>query len=159
MSGDGAKISVHVDATPAEAFAIFTDEIDQWWRTGPAYRVGGRERGTLAFAEGRLFETFGDRTVEMGRVTAWEPPGKLSFEWRGTNFRPGEVTFVDITFEAAGEGTLVVVHHHGFAALPDGHPVRHGKTGPDFSRQIGMWWSGLASSLREHVLAAKRPVH
>ena len=44
MSGDGAKVSVLVDVPPAEAFAMFTDEIDEWWRTGPAYRIAGKTR-------------------------------------------------------------------------------------------------------------------
>jgi hypothetical protein len=26
--------------------------------------------------------------------------------------------------------------------------VRHGRTGADFSREIGLWWGGLLSALR-----------
>jgi uncharacterized protein YndB with AHSA1/START domain len=158
--GDSAKVSVFVAVTPSDAFEIFTTEIDLWWKTGPQYRIAGRRRGQLFFEAGpggRLFETFelssGSRTIEVGRVTAWDPPRHLELEWRGVNFKPEEKTFVEVTFAPSGEGTLVTVRHHGWSALPDAHPARHGLVGADFSRRIGMWWGGLMTSLREHIAA------
>lgn len=156
--GDSARASVFVRVPCDEAFAIFTEEIDRWWRTGPRYRIAGRRRGQL-FLEprlgGRMFETFelssGSRTIEVGKVTRFEPPSTLELEWRGVNFAPHEKTFVSVTFEAAGEGTMVSVCHRGWSALPDDHPARHGNVGADFSRMIGMWWGGLLTALREHV--------
>lgn len=156
--GDAAKVSVFVAVLPEDAFEVFTREIDLWWRQGPQYRIAGRRRGQL-FLEagdgGRLFETFeasrGPATIEVGRVTAWEPPRRLALEWRGVNFRPQEKTFVDVAFEPSGEGTLVTVRHSGWSALPDDHPVRHGLVGVAFSRRIGLWWGDLLTSFREHV--------
>ena len=156
--GDSASASVFVRVGRADAFDIFTREIDAWWRTGPQYRIAGRRRGQL-FLEpkvgGRMFETFdlttGSRTIEVGKVTEFEPPARLALEWRGVNFKPHEKTFVEVSFEAQGEGTMVTVRHRGWSALPDDHPARHGKTGADFARMIGMWWGGLLTSLREHV--------
>ncbi len=46
---------------------------------------------------------------------------------------------------------MVRVEHSGWNTLPDDHPARHGLTGAEFSRMIGMWWGDLARSLREHV--------
>jgi uncharacterized protein YndB with AHSA1/START domain len=95
-SGDGAAATVFVSVPVAEAFHVFTHEIDLWWRTGPQYRIAGRRAGKLVFEErlgGRMFETFdlltGPRTIEVGKVTAWEPPSRLELEWRGVNFKPG----------------------------------------------------------------------
>jgi len=85
-----------------------------------------------------------------------EPPERSAFEWRGVNFAPGEKTFVEVTFRAQGDGTLVTVRHTGFAALRDDHPVRHGERGAAFSRSLGLWWGELMSSLREYV-AVTRP--
>jgi uncharacterized protein YndB with AHSA1/START domain len=157
-SGDSAKVTVFVAVSQKDAFDVFTSEIDQWWRTGPKFRVAGRKRGQLFFERelgGRLFETFeasgGTRTVEVGRVTAWEPPARLVLEWRGVNFKPHEKTSVEVTFEACGDGTFVRVEHSGWAALPADHPARHGRTGAEFSRMLGMWWGDLMTSLREHV--------
>jgi uncharacterized protein YndB with AHSA1/START domain len=157
-SGDAAKVSVFVAVTPEDAFDVFTREIDLWWKQGPAYRIAGKRRGSL-FVEcelgGRLFETFelstGPKTIEVGKVTAWEPPTRLALEWRAVNFKPHEKTFVEVTFEPSNDGTLVTVRHYGWSALPDGHPARHGLVGPAFSRMMGMWWGSLMTSLREHV--------
>ena len=157
-AGDVAKVSVFVAVAPEDAFEVFTREIDLWWRQGPKYRIAGRRRGLLfleAGVGGRLFETFeasqGPATIPVGRVTAWEPPLRLALEWRGVNYRPDEKTFVDVAFEASGEGTLVTVRHSGWSALPDDHPVRHGLVGVAFSRHIGFWWGDLLTSFREHV--------
>lgn len=164
MSADSAKVSVFVAVPIAEAFEIFTKEIDRWWRQGPKYRLGGTRRGTLFMEEGvggRLFETFevasgGTRTFEVGKITVWEPPRELQLEWRIANFKAGEKTFVEVLFETTAgsesEGTLVTVRHYGWSAIPDDHPARHGQVGAAFLRAIGMWWASLLTSLREHTL-------
>ena len=157
---DAATVSVFVAVSPEDAFAVFTEEIDRWWRTGPRFRMAGKRRGAM-FLEGRLggrvFETFevssGTRTFEVGTITCWEPPLRLTFGWRASNFAPHEGTTVDVRFQAQGRGTLVTVRHEGFASLPDTHPVRHGHVGADFTRWTGMWWGELMTSLREHVAA------
>lgn len=158
-AGDGARVSVFVAVAPADAFAVFTEETDLWWRRGPAYRMAGRSPGVLAFeggAGGRLFETSDGRTLEIGRVLVWEPPVRLAFEWRGIAFAPGESTRVDVEFVAREGGTMVTVHHRGWSALRDDHPARHGNLGSAMDRMVGMWWSALMTSLREHVGAATR---
>jgi hypothetical protein len=159
ISGDSAAASVHVRVAQADAFEVFTREIDQWWRTGPKYRFGGKKRGQLFFEGGlggRLFETFdagggATRTFEVGKITAWDPPHRFELEWRITNFAPDESTMVEVTFEPMGEGTMVTVRHRGWSALRKGHPARHGLEGAAFAREIGMWWGELMTSLREHV--------
>lgn len=158
LAADAVTVSVYVEVSPADAFDVFTRETDAWWGTGRRYRIAGRRRGQICFEPGlggRLFETFvvgaGTRTFEVGKVTAWQPPERLAFEWRGVNFAPGETTFVDVSFEPSGEGTLVTLRHHGWSALPSAHPVRHGRTDAAFIRTLGMWWAGLMTSLREHV--------
>ncbi len=151
-------MTVSVRVPPAEAFDVFTREIDLWWRQGPRFRIAGRRRGQLAFepgAGGRLFETVeldaGPRLFVVGTVLAWEPPRLLEFEWRGVNFRKDEVTRVEVRFRPAGDSTLVTVRHSGFATLRPGHPARHGLEGAAVSRMIGLWWGDLMSGLREHL--------
>jgi uncharacterized protein YndB with AHSA1/START domain len=159
-AGDRARVSVFVRVPPSVAFDVFTREIDLWWKQGPKFRVAGRRRGQLQFeggAGGRLFETFetgaGATTFEVGRITAWEPPALLRFDWRGVNFKPGETTVVEVRFDPSGEGTMVTVEHRGWSMLPADHPVRHGLVGPEFIRMMGMWWSELMTSLRQHTSA------
>ena len=157
-SGDTARVSVFVRVAVEDAFEVFTKEIDAWWRTGPQFRIAGKRRGRLFFEEGvggRLFETFelstGPRTIEVGKVTAWEPPSRVALEWRNVNFKEGEVTFVEVRFEPMNDGTMVTVAHRGWSALRDGHPARHGLVGAAFTRMMGMWWGDLMTGLREHI--------
>jgi hypothetical protein len=158
IPGDQARASVHVKVAQDDAFRIFTEEIDQWWRRGLKYRVARGMRGILHLepkAFGRLFESFetdaGVNVVETGRVTVWEPPARLVFEWRAVNFAPDEKTVVEVVFEGRGEGTLVTVTHRGWSKIRADHPARHGLEVTPFIRMTGMWWGDLLTSLREHA--------
>jgi uncharacterized protein YndB with AHSA1/START domain len=157
-AGDQVKVSVLVRVEPRTAFRIFTEEIDQWWRRGARYRVAGGGRGVIHLEGrlgGRLFESFGASSatpaVETGRVTAWEPPGRLVLEWRAANFAPGEKTEVEVTFAASEGGTRVTVVHRGWGRIREDHPVRHALPVAEFIRSMGLWWGDLLSSLRVHA--------
>lgn len=156
--GDQARVSVSVAVDPDDAWRIFTEEIDRWWRRGLKYRIGGKHRGIIhleAGVGGRLFESFetsaGSRVVETGRVTAWDPPSLLVFEWRAASFAPAEKTEVEVRFEPNATGTMVTVTHRGWAAIRPDHPARHGLDVAPFIASMGMWWADLMTSLREHV--------
>lgn len=161
--GDSARVSIRVEVDCALAFRLFTEEIDRWWLRGLRYRVAGLRRGIVHLegqVGGRLFESFdtdeGTKVFETGRVTAWEPPARLVFEWRGVNFAPGEKTEVEVTFAPSGAAaTLVTVTHRGFASLRPDHPVRHGQSEAAFIRGMGMWWGDLMTSLRELAATAQ----
>ena len=155
MRGDQARVSVAVAVAPADAFAIFTAEIDQWWRRGPRFRHAGNRRGFIRLepgVEGRLFESIetgdGTQVFEVGRVRVWQPPERLVFSWRNAVFAPHETTEVEVSFAPASGGTLVTVTHRGWSALPDDHPARHGNTGAAFSRMLGLWWGDQMSAMR-----------
>ena len=160
VAGDQIAVEVMVDVAPAVAFEVFTEEIDRWWKRGIAYRASGARAGGVLVLEpqvgGRLFEHFEDsaglRVHEAGKVTAWDPPGHLAFEWRGTNFAPGEVTYVEVTFSLMDSGkTRVRLVHRGFAALRPDHPVRHGQPVVEFIGRLATWWGALMRGYREHA--------
>jgi uncharacterized protein YndB with AHSA1/START domain len=160
IAGDQARVSVFVAVPPARAFAIFTEEIDHWWRRGLQYRVAGGRRGFIRLEPrlgGRLFESFEDgaetRVVETGRVTAWEPPTRLAFDWRSVTFAPAETTVVEVGFAPQPGGTLVTVTHRGWSRIRPDHPVRHGLETAAFIRMMGLWWGELMSAMREHASA------
>ena len=155
---DQARISVLVEVEPAFAFQIFTEEIDRWWRRGLRYRALRSRSGTIhlePWVGGRLFESVtdgGDTELrETGRVLLWEPPRRLTFEWRAMNFGPGERTEVDVEFEPARSGTRVTVTHRGWSHIRPDHPVRHGLDPEAFVGDMGRWWGDLMTSLREHA--------
>ncbi|MCA9728458.1 MAG: SRPBCC domain-containing protein [Candidatus Eisenbacteria bacterium] len=158
IPGDQARASVTVRVPVEDAFRIFTEEIDQWWRRGLRYRVSGKHRGMLYLEPqvgGNLYETFetksGPRIVRTGTVLRWEPPHRIVFEWRAVNFAPDEKTEVDVQFEPIGEKTLVTVTHRGWSKIRPDHPARHRQSVQPFLRMMGMWWGDLLTSLRLHA--------
>jgi uncharacterized protein YndB with AHSA1/START domain len=161
-AADAARVTVMVAAPPAVAFEVFTQEIDLWWRRGPRFRSLSSKSlktpGILHFegkVGGRLFESSGDgpgeTLVVMGRITVWDPPSRLVFEWRNKTFTEQEHTTVEVQFKETHGKTEVTVEHRGWGALRADHPARHGLAGPAFSRSLGMFWGDLMSSMREHV--------
>jgi uncharacterized protein YndB with AHSA1/START domain len=158
---DRVHVSVFVQVPPAAAFAAFTEQIDRWWRRGPMYRIAGRSPGTMHLETrlgGRIFEAYDrDKLHEVGQVVAWQPPEHFAFTWRSIAFTRGETTRVDVRFVARGAGTEVTLEHSGWAAIPDDHPVRHGKLGSAFLSVIGRWWADLLTSLGDHAADDDEP--
>jgi len=155
MIGDSARVSVSVAIAPALAFEIFTEEIERWWRRGPKFREAGGRGGFLRIEPelgGRLFESIdgegGPHVFEVGRISCWEPPRRLTFTWRNSNYAAHEQTQVDVEFVPATSGTLVTVTHRDLSSLRADHPARHGLQGAAFSRMMGLWWGEQLSSLR-----------
>lgn len=163
-AGDQARVTALVRVEPAEAFRVFTEEIDLWWRRGLAYRVAGKRRGIICIEPrlgGRLFEIFEtrsgtERVVETGKVMVWEPPRRLVLEWRAVNFKPDEVTEVEIEFAPSASGTRVTVTHRGWSRIRGDHPARHGKDVGPFLAELGRWWGDLMTSMRERAEPAPR---
>jgi len=159
IAGDKVRVQTFVQVPITDAFEVFTLEIDQWWRKGPAYRIGGKYPGPLHLEPklgGRLFQQHGkdgSALHEIGAITAWEPPAHFAFTWRGINFKPDESTIVEVWFEQRETGTRVTLEHRGFAALPPEHPVRHGESVVEFIGGFGRWWGALLTSLRERAEA------
>ncbi len=94
------------------AFAIFTEEYDQWWGRDPidAYDTWRLvERRIEGGVGGRLVEDYGDEQLVLGRITIWEPGARLA--WKTRN----DVT-IDVTFEAYATGARVRV----IGKVPDG---------------------------------------
>lgn len=144
---DAVTVTTCVRTDPATAFRLFTEDVDVWWRRGPAYRFGGDRTGAMRFEPfvgGRFLEEFPDDAggvFEVGRILVWEPGARLVFGWRGRDFAPGETTEVEVRFEAEGAGTRVTVVHRGWDRLPATHPAKQGLTGPAFTGLVGLRWA------------------
>jgi uncharacterized protein YndB with AHSA1/START domain len=157
VAHDRVRVTTFVAVPPRTAFEVFTRDIDGWWRHGPRYRMGTRESSVLRFegeANGRLVEALADgRERVIGRVLAWEPGARLTFEWRAVQFEAHQTTEVEVTFEPGEGGTRVTLEHRGWASIPPDHVVRHGLQGADFIATMGRFWGDLATTYR--LLAAK----
>ena len=151
--GDEVRVMVSVAVPPALAFEVFTREIDLWWQRGPRFRHFNGDRALIAIEPGvggRVFEQSNEAgpAHEIGRVLCWDPPSRLVFEWRLSNFSSEERTEVEVLFAEIAPGTQVTVTHRGWAALRGDHPARHGQAAPAFIARHGRWWGDLLMRFR-----------
>jgi uncharacterized protein YndB with AHSA1/START domain len=160
---DCVRVTTVVASDPITAFALFTTEIDAWWRRGPRFRHGGGRPSVMRFEGGeggRLLELYTDAAggaFEVGRVLAWKPGDQLIFQWRGNNFEPDLVTEVEVRFEPEKAGTRVTLEHRGWDRVPLDHASRHGYGASNaFTSMIGLWWGDLLTSLRVHAANAPK---
>lgn len=147
-----ATAQVTVDASPEEAFRIFTEEIGLWWRRGTPY-WNDAERGLSMRIEsgigGRFLEIYDLDTetgFEVGRVTAWEPGRRLALTWATVDFPEGVHSDVELRFEPDGQRTVVTLSHTGFERL--------GPTAEDFSSGYDSGWKEVLGWFAERVNAS-----
>ena len=113
--------AVDVRCPPAEAFRLFTDQIDAWWPLA-THSVGQAKAAGCVFESrvgGRIYETHDDGSLHLwGTVTAWEPPARVVFSWH-----PGRdastAQEVELSFTDTGVGTRVELEHRGWEILGD----------------------------------------
>ncbi len=150
-------VTTVVAVEPALAFSIFTEEIGTWWKPRIRNLFRKDRTGVMKFEPGpggRLLEFYPDAPddpFEIGRVLTWIAGERLVFEWRQAGFGPGEVTQVDIRFEAVGNGTRITLEHSGWDSIPACHPSRHGATGGAFVALMGIRWGDQLTFFRAHA--------
>lgn len=115
--------TVEVAVDPETAFAVFTEQIGEWYQSG-AYSWNDSTRAVGIRFEpgvgGRLIEVWDHTTGEgydIGRILAWEPGVRLAFEFRSVHFPPVP-TEVEVSFEPVPAGTRVLLEHRGLDRLP-----------------------------------------
>ena len=161
IANEDVTVSIEIAASPDTVFKTFTNDVDTWWRRGPKYRFVTPFQGRLTFeaGEGGRFlhlSEDGDLLHIVGAIQIWQPGKRLKFEWRGTNFAPDQVTYVDIHFAPTARGTLVTVMHQGFGTLPKEHAARHGQVGRTLIMFVGGWWGELLSDLKGQAQLRER---
>lgn len=148
-------VALRVKAPPERAFAVFVEEIGDWWRPNVMFQTTPRPPGRLAFEPGeggRLTETLANGKVfEIGRILAWEPPERFVFSWRQATFPPDLKTEVEVRFEAVGEETRVSIEHRGFDQAPADSAARHGFPDAVLLARLGEWWQVQLRSIADRV--------
>ncbi len=137
---------------PRRAFEVFTGEIASWWRPDPLFPLTPRGDGALAFepgAGGRLVTHLSNgETVEIGRISVWEPGKRLVFGWRHASFAPGQSTEVEVQFEAVGRETRISIEHRAWDTIPQRHAARHGFPEHVTLQRVADWWRRSLAALR-----------
>jgi SAM-dependent methyltransferase len=101
-------VSIDLALAPAEAFAIFIDDL------ATALAEGGM--GFEAGPNGRV--TMGE--FEVGRVIAWQPGEHISLQWQQADWTPAEQSQVEIQFAPVDGGTRVHLQQRGWGGLIGG---------------------------------------
>ncbi len=123
MTAAAVVRTIDVAVNPEIAFEVFTEEIGEWYRSGPyswndpARAIGIRFEPRVG---GRLVEVWkdaGGEGYDMGRILAWEPGVRLVLEFRNAHLPPVP-TQVEVRFERVGAGTRVTLEHRGLDRLP-----------------------------------------
>ena len=131
--------SVVVDASPSQAFAVFTAGIDRWWPK--SHGIGAtpiRESVIEPFVGGRWYTRHEDGSdIVIGHVRVWRPAERLVVSWEVSGDwkpdpRPAFTSEVEVRFTAdAGGGTRVELEHRNFERLgaAAGEKMRNGVDG------------------------------
>lgn len=110
--------TTHVRCTPDHAFAVFTEQIGQWWPTEPHSMYGPDSTGPN-FEDGKIVERASDgRSTIWGEVLTWEPPEKFSVTWQ-LGGADDKQTVVTVYFRPDGNGTRVDLEHVGWEVYGD----------------------------------------
>jgi uncharacterized protein YndB with AHSA1/START domain len=112
----------------AHAFEVWTTRCATWW---PSSHTVSGDPAAITFEPhpgGRIVErAAGGAEHDWGKVLDWEPPARLRYLWH-LFFDPAEATEVEVTFEPAGEGTVVRLEQRGWDALGEAGPPRRTRT-------------------------------
>ena len=138
--------TIEVSTDPETAFRVFTEEIGQWYRSGPGSwndperAIGIRFEPGVGGALLELYE--GGDAYEMGRVTKWEPGKRLVFEWQSALVPAVEPpTEVEVRFEPIAAGTRVTLEHRGLERFPP-------QFAPTFASRA---WAAFMGWFRDYV--------
>lgn len=111
--------AITVARPPEVAFRVFTEGVAEWWPT-KTHSIGEERVETVIFESGvggRIYERHNDGSEhEWGRVTEWEPPGRVVYTWYpGRGPETGQT--VEVRFTADDDGTRVDVDQRGWELL------------------------------------------
>jgi hypothetical protein len=104
----------HLSCSPADAFAVYTDRIGEWWDARYTANPETLQDVTIEpRVGGRVFATHSDFGVDdWGEVTVWEPGRRLvhTFTLAQDPLEPSEIA---VDFESADVGGCTVRFAHG----------------------------------------------
>ncbi len=99
------RASIDLSVDPATAFNLLVDELT----TALAQLGLHLDPGP----NGRIVEN----SVEVGHIVFWRPGKQILIEWRQADWKPDELTKVEIRSRAASDGTRVTLHHDDWGSL------------------------------------------
>ena len=107
MENSKTRVSVSMDIAlvPTRAFEVFVEELTT------SLRQAGM--GLEAGPNGRVVQG----ELEVGHVVEWRPASLIRLQWQQADWKPEEVTEVEVRLELVDGGTRVTLSHHGWGGL------------------------------------------
>jgi uncharacterized protein YndB with AHSA1/START domain len=117
--------SVQVEASPQQAFEVFTVGIDRWWPNTHSIGAAPMRASVLEpFVGGRWYSICEDGSeVTVGHISVWEPGRRLVISWEinaqwMADPRIAYTSEVEVWFIAEGDGqTRVELEHRAFERM------------------------------------------
>lgn len=109
-----------------DAFRVFTEEIDRWWRRDPE-----RPEAIVQFAGGELVSIAPEGVTRLAEVAQWSPPSVVELRWFGPHAEPGDAVLIECSAE--GDGSRVTIRHRREGLAP----------GAGAAGLLGAWWGDL----------------
>jgi uncharacterized protein YndB with AHSA1/START domain len=137
---------IFVEASQAHAFRVFTDGIDRWWPREHHIGKSPLKRSVLEpGVNGRWYAICEDDSqCDVGKVLAWEPPGRLLLAWQingDWRYDAAFVTEIEVRFIVEGpKRTRVELEHRNLE--------RYGAAAPAIRKTIDSpgGWAGILAS-------------
>ena len=133
--------SLHVNARPEHAFAVFTAGLGRWWPLD--HGIGKTPRKAVAMETrlgGRWYEQAEDGTeTNVGRLIVWEPPRRFVMTWDiNSQWKPDTTVSseVEVQFIPDGNATRVELEHRKFERLG-------AEGGEKMRKDVDGGWPGL----------------
>jgi hypothetical protein len=143
-SGFVIENKIQTEQSPADAWAVFIDQVDEWW---PKDHTWWGEEGALsisAMAGGCFCETSGDRSAEHMHIAFVDPQRLLRMTGGlGPLQGLGMYGSLDWAFSAGSEGTEITLTYRVQGNYPDGFA----ELAPIVDSVQGLQLNGLANAL------------
>ena len=145
--------TIHVKASTAHAFEVFTAGLDRWWPKD--HGIGKTPRKAVAMETrlgGHWYELAEDGTqTNVGRIVVWEPPQRFVMTWDiNSEWKPDTTVSseVEVRFIAEGDdATRVELEHRKFEQMG-------AEPGAKMRRDVDGGWPKLLEIYRAHAESA-----
>lgn len=121
-STDVISVCVEVAIDPITAFAVFTEEIGQWWRPGPINwndadrAIGMRIEPGIGGRWLEVYDAVTGEGFECGRVRVWEPGVRFICTYHDIG-HDIDGTEIEVRFDPIAGGTRVTLEHRGWETV------------------------------------------
>ena len=141
--------TIHVAASQAHAFEVFTSGLARWWPKG--HGIGKPPMKTMMLEPrlgGRWYEESEDGTETLvGKVLTWDPPARFVISWNvNSQWKPDAeiASEVEVRFIVDGAGTRVELEHRKFEVMGE-------EGGAKMRKDVDGGWPGLLDLYKKNA--------